>query len=98
MEAAVRPPKWQQYILKLSTIGVTMALSLFLAVAIFLSTRPQTIKIAIDAGHGGDDTGAVGVIAETELTEQTAEYLFEFLKEDKNYTPCLLYTSFSPRF
>ena len=83
------PPKWKQYVFKLSTIGLTMAFSLFIAAAVFVSTRPQTIRVALDAGHGGEDTGAVGIIAETELTEQTTGYLFEFLKEDKNYTPIL---------
>ena len=45
--------------------------------------------IAIDAGHGGSDPGAVGIIKETELTEGTIKYLEEYLRNDENYTPVL---------
>ncbi len=43
--------------------------------------------IAIDAGHGGMDTGASGIIEEVIVTEKTADYLFEFLKNDPHYNP-----------
>lgn len=41
--------------------------------------------VAIDAGHGGADVGAVGIINEVELTESTAELLVERLKEDGRF-------------
>ena len=46
-------------------------------------------RVALDAGHGGDDPGAMGLIAETELTETTARYLEELLRADENYTVIL---------
>ena len=42
--------------------------------------------VCIDAGHGGSDPGARGVVEEKEMTAQTSEALL-----------CLLYTSPSPR-
>ncbi len=43
--------------------------------------------IAIDAGHGGMDTGAGGIIEEVYVTEKTADYLFDYLKSDPHYNP-----------
>lgn len=43
--------------------------------------------IAIDAGHGGTDIGAEGVINEIQLTEATIGYLEGWLTQDENYTP-----------
>ena len=45
------------------------------------------MKIAIDAGHGGTDIGAEGVINEIQLTEATIGYLEGWLTQDENYTP-----------
>ena len=45
--------------------------------------------ILIDAGHGGADVGAVGVISEVELTEPTAEALKQLFKEDGRFRPVL---------
>ncbi|MFQ9680410.1 MAG: N-acetylmuramoyl-L-alanine amidase [Ruthenibacterium lactatiformans] len=42
--------------------------------------------IAIDAGHGGTDIGAEGVINEIQLTEATIGYLEGWLTQDENYT------------
>lgn len=41
--------------------------------------------IALDAGHGGIDTGAVGIIEEVALTEKTTAKLAELLKEDGRF-------------
>lgn len=41
--------------------------------------------IGLDAGHGGIDTGATGVINEVELTEKTTEKLTEILKADGRF-------------
>ncbi len=43
--------------------------------------------IAIDAGHGGMDTGAQGIIQEVIVTEKTADFLFDYLKNDHHYNP-----------
>lgn len=43
--------------------------------------------IAVDAGHGGDDPGATGVVVEKDMTAQTAEDLLEWLRADSNYIP-----------
>lgn len=43
--------------------------------------------IAIDAGHGGIDIGAEGIINEVLLTETTIGYLENWLTQDENYTP-----------
>lgn len=45
--------------------------------------------VALDAGHGGNDVGAEGVIRETELTEKTVEYLYQLLADNGNFTPVL---------
>lgn len=51
--------------------------------------------IAVDAGHGGADTGAIGVIQETEMTELTAELLYNLLADDPNYSPFFTRSDFS---
>lgn len=43
--------------------------------------------VAVDAGHGGDDPGATGVIVEKDMTAQTAEALLSWLWSDPNYIP-----------
>lgn len=46
-------------------------------------SKPYTV--ALDAGHGGEDTGALGVIQEVELTEQTTKALEAMLKADGRF-------------
>ena len=44
-------------------------------------------RVCIDAGHGGSDPGARGVVEEKEMTAQTSEALFALLEADPNYHP-----------
>lgn len=44
-------------------------------------------RVAIDAGHGGSDPGARGVIDEKDLTVATAKTLWNWLEQDPNYVP-----------
>lgn len=44
-------------------------------------------RVAIDAGHGGSDPGARGVINEKDLTAATAKELWSWLAQDPNYIP-----------
>lgn len=43
--------------------------------------------VAVDAGHGGTDPGAVGEVVEREMTAATAAALTEWLAADPNYLP-----------
>lgn len=45
--------------------------------------------VALDAGHGGTDVGAVGAVQEVQLTEQTVSALWAWLEKDPNFTPVL---------
>ncbi len=53
--------------------------------------RPQVgdppYRVAVDAGHGGSDPGAQGVVNEAQMNRQTAQALVEMLEADPNYIP-----------
>ena len=44
-------------------------------------------RVCVDAGHGGSDPGARGVVEEKEMTAQTSEALLTLLEADPNYIP-----------
>ena len=44
-------------------------------------------RVAIDAGHGGSDPGARGVVEEKQVTAATAAALLQWLEQDSNYIP-----------
>lgn len=72
---------------------IKIALLLLFIIIIFIilllfykrSEEMKLYSIGIDAGHGGEDTGAIGYIQETELTEKTADLLEELLKKDGRF-------------
>ena len=43
--------------------------------------------VAVDAGHGGSDPGATGVVVERDMTAATAEALLRWLNADPHYIP-----------
>ncbi len=60
--------------------------------------RPQVgdppYRVAIDAGHGGSDPGARGVVEEKDVTAATASALLQWLEQDSNYIPLQTRESF----
>lgn len=44
-------------------------------------------RVAVDAGHGGSDPGARGVVEEKQVTAATAAALLQWLEQDSNYIP-----------
>lgn len=44
-------------------------------------------RVAVDAGHGGADPGAQGIVNEAQMNAQTAEALAAWLDKDPNYIP-----------
>lgn len=51
-------------------------------------------RVAVDAGHGGSDPGARGVVEEKQVTAATAAALLQWLEEDSNYIPLQTRESF----
>lgn len=41
--------------------------------------------IGLDAGHGGSDPGAQGIVSEVDMTEQTVQKLTEILQKDERF-------------
>lgn len=63
-------------------------LGLLTAVIGIAALRPLLDKrhrVVIDPGHGGLDSGAVGIVTEAEMTEQTAAFLIDLLQEDGRF-------------
>ena len=60
--------------------------------------RPQVgdppYRVVIDAGHGGADPGARGVIEEKDMTAATASELIRLLQQDSNLIPLQTRDSF----
>lgn len=50
-------------------------------------TGTAPFVVAIDAGHGGGDVGATGILNECDMTAATAAELTALLQADPNFTP-----------
>lgn len=68
---------------KLKRAVLLFAIGYFGFMAYYTFSKPYTI--ALDAGHGGVDVGAEGVIQEVELTERTVAELQTLLEEDGRF-------------
>ena len=75
---------------------VLLAAAFWIALAKFSAQREddptrQARIVAIDAGHGGSDTGAIGVngVRECDLTQATAQALWDLLEADPDITPVM---------
>ena len=66
-----------------------------IAAPITPAQRPKTFVVAIDAGHGGKDPGALGKkgTREKDITLKAAKMLAEELRETANITPILIRNS-----
>lgn len=51
-------------------------------------------RVAVDAGHGGADTGAQGFVEEKSMTEAAARALLALLEKDANFIPLLTRESY----
>lgn len=51
----------------------------------YLGTAP--FVVAVDAGHGGGDVGAMGLVEEYQMTWDTAQALLALLEADPNFIP-----------
>ena len=49
------------------------------------AAHPGVYAVAVDAGHGGSDTGAEGVIQESDMTAATAAALCALLEQDPHF-------------
>lgn len=75
---------------------VLLAAAFWIALAKFSAQREddptkQARIVAIDAGHGGSDTGAIGIdgVRECDLTQATAQALWDLLEADPDITPVM---------
>jgi N-acetylmuramoyl-L-alanine amidase len=66
--------------------------SLFSGDAALEDYEEPPYEIALDAGHGGRDRGAEGLISEVTLTDETVAALRAMLDADPNFTPVLCRT------
>ncbi len=74
---------------KIIKIFLLLLFVLFILSTLFIlfykKEEQKQYTVGIDAGHGGEDTGAIGYIQEAELTEKTADLLEELLEKDGRF-------------
>ena len=78
--------KRRKKIIKILLLLFLIILAIIFGFVLFLKKgehKPYTI--GLDAGHGGEDVGAIGYIEEVELTEKTTDFLQELLEKDGRF-------------
>ena len=87
-----RRKKKNRHPLRLLGVVVCMGAAVLLVSGTWRRLLPKVpghYTIALDAGHGGADLGATGLLNEVDLTEATVRALEEMLAADAHYTPVL---------
>lgn len=78
--------KRRKKIIKILLLLFLIILAIIFGFVLFLRKGEQKpYTIGLDAGHGGEDVGAIGYIEEVELTEKTADFLQELLEKDGRF-------------
>ena len=73
-------------VVKRTFLYINLVIALFFVLPVS-QAKEKTFTVVIDAGHGGADPGARGVVEEKEMTAQTSEALLALLEADPNYIP-----------
>ena len=73
-------------VVKRAFLYINLVIALFFVLPVS-QAKEKTFTVVIDAGHGGADPGARGVVEEKDMTAATAAELIRLLQKDANYIP-----------
>ncbi len=65
--------------------GISLCERDTISISAAYNTKTEKIIIAIDPGHGGEDTGAIKIINETEVINKTSTYLYNLLNANESF-------------
>ncbi len=87
---AKHAPRWGLLILGLVALAVCITVVFYFVqnAGGGVGSGPPWV-VVLDAGHGGGDVGAEGIIRETELNEPTVARLYGLLAADERFAPVL---------